>query len=195
MTPTDDLALAEGLCARLCHDLAGPLGAAAAGAELLEDGVDADTVSLVAASAAGAVARLKFFRAAMGPAGSGQPAAALRDLCAAYLTAAASAGGTGLTLSWRSEVERLDGNQGRLVLNLVLIARDALARGGEVRVDIGADTLAVGFAGQGAGLSDEVHGVLVAPPEKPTAPVPGARSHSRIETPACNRFDSRLLDA
>ncbi|MBX9634016.1 MAG: hypothetical protein K2X44_03460, partial [Magnetospirillum sp.] len=79
----DPLQLAELLCARLCHDLSGPVGAAAAGAELLEDmdgNADAETVSLVADAAGGAVSRLKFFRAALGPAASSpQNPASLRD--------------------------------------------------------------------------------------------------------------------
>ena len=37
MSP-DELKLAELLCARLCHDLAGPVGAVATGAELLLGG-------------------------------------------------------------------------------------------------------------------------------------------------------------
>ena len=70
---TDSLQLAELLCARICHDLSGPVGAAAAGAELFEDmapAPDPETMALVSGAASGAVARLKFFRAALGPAAS-----------------------------------------------------------------------------------------------------------------------------
>lgn len=169
-----DSALAELLCARLCHDMAGAVGAAAAGAELLEDGYDAETAQLVAASAAGAVARLKFFRATLGPSGPEQPAAAVRDLADHYLQAVAASGGGGLTLRWNCARPRLDGETARLVLNLVLIARDSLPRGGEIRVEIAAAQegglgLAVGFQGQDARLGDELGQPLVAgaPPDGP----------------------------
>ncbi|TAN56840.1 MAG: hypothetical protein EPN20_18130, partial [Magnetospirillum sp.] len=158
----NDIATAELLCARLCHDMAGAVGAAAAGAELLEDDLDAETARLVAASAAGAVARLKFFRAALGPAGSDQPAAAIQDLAAAYLRAAEAAGSGRLALHWSCGRPRLDGDIARLVLNLILVARDCLPRGGEITVDIAAAApahaagLVVGFNGDGARLGEEL---------------------------------------
>ncbi len=161
MTHTEDVTLAELLCARLCHDLAGPVGAAAAGAELLEDGGDGETAALVAISAAGAVARLKFFRAALGPSGSPQPAAAMRDLAAAYLKSAMAGGGMAMTLKWDCQADRLDGDVARLALNLVLIARDALPRGGEVAVAIATTgAIIVGFHGTGAGLGAEAAAAL-----------------------------------
>ncbi|WP_161539658.1 histidine phosphotransferase family protein [Paramagnetospirillum kuznetsovii] len=161
MTSTDDLFLAELLCARLCHDMAGAVGAAAAGAELLEDGYDAEAAQLVSASASGASARLRFFRAAFGPAGSEQPAAAVRDLTAGYLRAVASSGNADLALDWNCAPQRLSGETARLLLNMVLLARDALARGGKVTVDIAPPPgsglgIAVSFVGQGAQLGDDI---------------------------------------
>jgi histidine phosphotransferase ChpT len=171
-----DLMMTELLCARLCHDMAGAVGAAAAGAELLEDGFDAETAGLVSASAAGAVARLKFFRAALGPAGPVQAADSVRDLAAAYLRASASGGMGSLLLRWDCVPASLDGESARLLLNLILLARDALPRGGEVTVEVGAESLdrgmplAVGFAGEGAGLSDEVVGLLLGLASAPSSP-------------------------
>ena len=171
----DDILFAELLCARLCHDLAGAVGAAAAGAELLEDDLDAETARLVAASAAGAVARLKFFRAALGPAGSDQPAAAVQDLAAAYLDAAEAGGAGRLSLGWNCARARLDGDTARLVLNLVLVARDGLPRGGAITVEIdaggpgGVGGVAVAFRGTGAGLGDELESALLAGTD-PTGP-------------------------
>ncbi|MDO8605880.1 MAG: histidine phosphotransferase family protein [Phaeospirillum sp.] len=156
---TSHILFAELLCARLCHDMAGAVGATAAGAELLEDGLDAEMARMVAASAAGAAARLKFFRAALGPAGSEQPAAAIRDLAAAYLRAAETGGGR-LDLRWTCDRPRLDGDVTRLALNLVLVARDSLPRGGAISVDIAAG-VAVAFQGEGGGLSDELTATLL----------------------------------
>lgn len=58
------------LIARLCHDLASPLGAIGNGVELLEmvHGADGPELQLVAASVRLATARLRMFRFAFGPA-------------------------------------------------------------------------------------------------------------------------------
>ncbi len=162
----DDLILAELLCARLCHDLAGAVGAAAAGAELLEDGfADPETIQLVAASAGGAAARLKFLRAAFGPAAQPQPADALRDLVAGHLASASPA----VALEWRVAAATLPPDIARLLLNLVLVARDALPKGGQVAVADGGGVVAVVAQGTPAQLTDEVRAVLAdgAPPQGP----------------------------
>jgi len=151
----DPVLFAELLCARLCHDMAGAVGAAAAGAELLQDDLDAETARLVGDSAAGAVARLKFFRAALGPAGSPQPDTVVRDLAAAYLRAA----DPGLSLRWTCHRPRLDGDTARLVLNLILVARDGLVRGGEIAVEIAA---APPSGGAGPRLSEDSAATLLA---------------------------------
>ena len=64
-----EIELAALLSARLCHDLAGPVGAVNNGAELLSDG-DADGMEdardLISSCAGQAVRRLRFFRLAYG---------------------------------------------------------------------------------------------------------------------------------
>lgn len=169
----ENLRLAELLCARLCHDMAGPVGAAAAGAELLEDmaaSADAETLALVAQSAAGAAARLKFFRSAFGPAASApQSSAGLADLIRAYFATQVSAASPGLTVDWRVEEAALDGATARLVLNLMLLAKDALPRGGQMTATAGPDRLSVIARGEPAALTDEAREVLVecGPPSGP----------------------------
>lgn len=159
---TDDLTLAGLLCARLCHDLAGPAGAAAAGVELLEDGMtDPETLALVAASARGVTARLKVLRVAFGPAGREQPAAALAELVSGYFASLAAAGAAAVDLDWRPADGLLSGERVRLVLNLILLARDALAKGGGVSVESGGDGVTVAASGVGAQLPDEAAAVLL----------------------------------
>ncbi len=161
----DDLHLAELLCARLCHDLAGPVGAAAAGAELFEDlaeAADPETISLVAASAAAAAARLRFFRAAFGPAATTpQPAASLRDAIEAYLRTQVSAASPGTSVDWDSDSPGFDGETARLILNLVLLAKDALPRGGVVAVTSRKGQLTVAAQGEATVLGDEARAVLL----------------------------------
>lgn len=161
----NSLDLAELLCARLCHDLSGPVGAASAGAELFEDcagSLDAETVGLVAGAAASAAARLKFFRAALGPEPSAvQPSGTLRDLMDSYLATQVSAASPGLVLAWADPPLAVEGATARLVLNLVLLAKDALPRGGRIGVEVaGGGAVRVIAHGEPAALSDEARSVL-----------------------------------
>lgn len=163
---TDPLQLAELLCARICHDLSGPVGAAAAGAELFEDmasAPDPETMALVSGAASGAVARLKFFRAALGPAASTpQSSVVLTELIEAHLATQVSAASPGLVLSWPAAPTALDGAAARLLLNLVLLAKDALPRGGRIAVAVEGGLPRVTAWGEPASLADEARQVLVA---------------------------------
>lgn len=173
MIAMDDSRLAELLCARLCPDLAGPVGAAAAGAELAEDAgndLDAETLALVATSAAGAAARLKFFRTALGPVASAQDAAVVKELAEGYLRTSVSGGVAGIELEWGSALRTLDGDTARLVLNLILMARDSLPRGGTIAVEVadqGPGTALVHARGEPARLGDEARAVLFEHREPP----------------------------
>lgn len=161
----DSLQLAELLCARICHDLSGPVGAAAAGAELFEDmdqAPDPETMGLVAGAAAGAATRLKFFRAALGPAASTpQSTVALRQLIEGYLGTLASAASPGIVVSWPAAPNALEGTIARLLLNLALLAKDALPRGGRMRIELADGLPRVIAHGEPASLSEEARQVLV----------------------------------
>ena len=161
----DLLLLAELLCARICHDLSGPVGAAAAGAELFEDlgeAPDPETLGLVAGAAAGAAQRLKYFRAALGPAASApQSSVALTELIEGYLATQASAASPGIVLSWPGAPHALGGDHARLLLNLVLLAKDALPRGGRIRIATDGGAPRVIAQGEPAALTEEARQVLV----------------------------------
>jgi len=138
----DDLILAELLCARLVHDLSGPVGAVANGVELLgEEETPADlageAIGLLAGSAAAAVARLRFLRQALGTQGATPPPAELRRLAVDYFTKGAQ-GGDAVALEWPATLDPThSGMAARLVLNLLMVARDCLPRGGTVRLSAG----------------------------------------------------------
>jgi len=162
-----DLELTELLCARLCHDLAGPLGAVASGVELLGDDPDPETARLVMSTAAGAVSRLRLLRAALGTAGGPRPEGEVRALAQAYLDSGASASAR-LELEWRSDRAELAGDVGRLVLSLVMVAKESLPRGGRITVGIDAVPsdrslgLTVGFQGASARLDPDSRAALAA---------------------------------
>lgn len=89
-----ELELAQLLCTRLCHDLAGPIGAVAAGVELIggdPSAADAETLSLIGDSSTAASLKLKFVRAALGSSGAG--ALDMENLLDGYL--GATTGGDG----------------------------------------------------------------------------------------------------
>jgi histidine phosphotransferase ChpT len=166
MNSGDALQLAELLCSRICHDLSGPVGAAAAGAELVADsGGDPETLELVSTSAAAASARLTFLRSAFGFSSQPQRTQSLRGTVERYFGSMSQAGVSPLSLEWNIDAAELSADVSRLVLNMVMTARDALPRGGTVSVEchqLNDDRkICVRASGAGARLADEAFSVLV----------------------------------
>ena len=131
--------LASLLCSRLCHDLMSPVGALSNGIELLADEIDPDMrdkcIELLGESARTTANKLKFFRLAFGAAGgygtdvnTGEAEAVMRGLFGADKR---------IELGWDVAGGRLPKSAVKLLLNLGLIAGDALVRGG--RLDVGAE--------------------------------------------------------
>ena len=131
--------LASLLCSRLCHDLMSPVGALNNGIELLADETDPDMrekcLELLADSARASANKLKFFRLAFGAAGGfGEEIDTLE-------AQAALEGVFGpekrIELGWMVAGDKLPKGAAKLLLNLALLAGDALVRGG--RLDVGAE--------------------------------------------------------
>lgn len=82
--PADDLDLVALICSRLCHDLAGSIGAISNGVELLAEETDPsmrdDALGLIAQSAGDAARRLAFFRFALGASGGTAEPMALAEV-------------------------------------------------------------------------------------------------------------------
>jgi histidine phosphotransferase ChpT len=165
-----DLRIVELLCLRLCHDLISPVSAANNGIELLTEfgeSLETDAIDLIAESAKTASRRLEFFRAAYGLPGG----AADLPLELARRLAMDSAEGSGSTLTWTGAASVDGGAPGglaRLVLNLVLLAGEALPRGGRIDVMLApppASPLTVTAVGEGATLSDETLAALALVPD------------------------------
>jgi histidine phosphotransferase ChpT len=131
--------LASLLCSRLCHDLMSPVGALNNGIELLADEQDPEMrercLELLADSARASANKLKFFRLAFGAAGG------FGDEVDTHEAQAALEGVFGperrIELGWMVNGDKLPKGAVKLLLNLALIAGDALVRGG--RLDVGAE--------------------------------------------------------
>lgn len=131
-----ELDLAALLCSRLCHDLLSPVGAMNNGLELLADEHDPEMrkrcMDLLAESAKSAADKLKFFRLAFGAAGgfgSEVDPAEAKAVIEPLVT------GDGRTsLEWSVPAGMMPKRAIKILLNLVLIAKDALVRGGVLHV-------------------------------------------------------------
>jgi histidine phosphotransferase ChpT len=127
------------LCSRLCHDLLSPVGALNNGIELLADEHDpemrARCLDLLAESARASANKLKFFRLAFGAAGGFGDDVDTRE---ARVAIEGLFGGDGrIQLGWMVDEPTMSKAALKVLLNLVLIAGDALVRGG--RLDVGAE--------------------------------------------------------
>ena len=127
------------LCSRLCHDLLSPVGALNNGIELLADEHDpemrARCMELLSDSARASANKLKFFRLAFGAAGGFADEVDTRE---ARVAIEGLFGGDGrIQLGWMIDEPTMSKGALKVLLNLVLIAGDALVRGGHL--DVGAE--------------------------------------------------------
>jgi histidine phosphotransferase ChpT len=131
--------LASLLCSRLCHDLMSPVGALNNGIELLSDEQDADMrqkcLELLADSARASANKLKFFRLAFGAGGGFGEVVDTRE--ARLALEGVFGPERRIELGWMVESDKLPKGAVKLLLNVALLAGDALVRGG--RLDVGAE--------------------------------------------------------
>ncbi|MCC6469067.1 MAG: histidine phosphotransferase [Alphaproteobacteria bacterium] len=160
----DDLRIAELLCSRLCHDLVSPVGAVNNGVELMEEfgGASDEAMALIGTSGRQAARRLQYYRIAFGLAGS-QIAQSLDDVKG--IVAGFVEGGKA-TVEWDAAGGQTPETPGwgKLLLNLVALASEALPRGGTLRISAGADAgkarLAVAASGPGCRLHEDIREAL-----------------------------------
>jgi len=136
ISPTDFASL---LCSRLCHDLLSPVGALNNGLELLADEHDPEmrqrVLELLNESARASANKLKFFRLAFGAAGGFGETVDTREAQAAI--EGLFGDNHRIQIGWMVEEPVLQKQAIKVLLNLALIAGDALIRGGQL--DIGAE--------------------------------------------------------
>jgi histidine phosphotransferase ChpT len=133
VSPVDFASL---LCSRLCHDLLSPVGALNNGLELLGDESDSEmrarVFQLLSESARASANKLKFFRLAFGAAGGFGEQVDSREAKAAIEGLLVDNKRT--TFNWWVEADTLPKTALKVMLNLALIASEALVRGGTLDV-------------------------------------------------------------
>ena len=163
--PVTEFTVADFLASRLCHDLVGPISAVANGLELLAESpqMEEEAVGLARRSAARATALIQFFRLAFGNAGNQIVRPQEAQAAAQGLF---QDGRVKLDWSMTPETLALPAGAGKLLLNMVLLAADALPRGGRILALTAGEGTAIRFAvratGTDAKLTDDEAAALAA---------------------------------
>ncbi len=127
----DPLHVSEMLCARLCHDLSGPLGSLLGATELaVEQGEGSEAILLASETALTLGRRLRFFRAAWAGDANPMSVSEIQELAAGI--------GTGrrvkLDFSGLDPAGVFAPADARVLLNVVLLAVESIAGDGSVAV-------------------------------------------------------------
>jgi histidine phosphotransferase ChpT len=184
----DALDLAALLCSRVCHDLISPTGAIVNGLEVLEEKQsDEETktfaLDLIKKSAKTASARLQFCRLAFGAAGS--PTAQI-DLGDAQNMARAFIEDEKTKLAWNLPRVLLPKNRVKLLLNMLIIAGQAIPRGGTMTVDPVGEGETMGFRIAATGLNARI-------PHAVPALLDGTSESGTVDAHAIQPFYTGLL--
>jgi histidine phosphotransferase ChpT len=155
--PPEGLDLAALLCSRVCHDLISPVGAIMNGLEVMEEGKDEETskfaMDLIKKSAKTASAKLQFCRLAFGAAGS---AGAQIDTGDAEKVTRGLMEDEKTKLGWNLPRVLLAKNRVKLLLNMMLLAAQAIPRGGQLTVDPVGEGDTMGFRVRATGTNAKI---------------------------------------
>ena len=144
--------LAALLASRVCHDIISPVGAIANGLEVLDEESDESmrefAMDLVRKSAQQASAKLQFARLAFGASGGAGAEIDMNDageVVARYLQREKA------DVEWRVAAPLLPKTHAKLLLNLVLLGAQSIARGGMLTVsaDRAGDATAMQLSAEG----------------------------------------------
>jgi histidine phosphotransferase ChpT len=153
----ESLDLAALLCSRVCHDLISPVGAIVNGLEVLAEEKDEATkqfaLDLITKSARTASAKLQFCRIAFGAAGS---SGAQLDTGDAETLSRGFFEDDRTKLAWNIPRSLLAKNRVKLLLNMLLIAGQAIPRGGTLTVDAVGSGENTGFKVTAAGTNAKI---------------------------------------
>lgn len=151
----DDIELSELLSVKLCHDLAGPVGAVNNGIELLKEGGDGiyeQAVGLAEMSAKNAVSRVLFYRQAYGAINREAPANihSIKEKSENFFE------GTKVEVEWNESFDGakdITGDMGKLILNVLLLVSSSMIYGG--KVEVGASKKSIILSGEGRSIKLE----------------------------------------
>jgi histidine phosphotransferase ChpT len=183
----ESLDLAALLCSRVCHDLISPVGAIMNGLEVMEEDKDEETskfaMDLIKRSARTASAKLQFCRLAFGAAGS---AGAQIDTGDAETVTRGLMEDDKTKIGWNLPRTLLPKNRVKLLLNMLLMAGQAIPRGGQLTVDpVGAGEV-MGFRVSATGTNARV-------PQAIPALLAGEPSGHAVDAHAIQPFYTGLL--
>lgn len=151
------LRLAEFLCARISHDLGGMIGTLGGALEIAEDpAVAAEALALANQSSGELRLRLELLRASWGPATAPLDLPRLRSLA----DGVPHAGRFSLNLAGVPRQTVFAPAFARVLLNLLMLAGEALHGGGEIALTGNATDLAVALAGPNAAWPSGLAGCL-----------------------------------
>lgn len=184
--PPDDTAeLVALICSRLCHDLAGAIGAVNNGVELLAEEADAamreEAIALIAQSARDAARRLAFFRLALGASGDLREAMNLLELAR---VAQAYFGGGKLALQLPQQDTDIPKALGKALLLGLTLAGGALPRGGMLALTPEGKGWNISGEGTMLRLNDGVAAGFSPAADWPREPGPAMARYVRIMTDA-----------
>jgi histidine phosphotransferase ChpT len=183
----EGLDLAALLCSRVCHDLISPVGAIINGLEVMEEGRDEETskfaMDLIKKSAGTASAKLQFCRLAFGAAGS---AGAQIDTGDAEKVTRGLMEDDKTKLGWNLPRVLLAKNRVKLLLNMLLLAAQAIPRGGELTINPIGEGETMGFRVTASGSHVRV------PPAVP-ALLAGEPADHAVDAHAIQPFYTGLL--
>ena len=164
----DEMKLAALLCSRLCHDLVSPIGALNNGVEVLEEetsvSIRKEAMALLSESARAAIGKLLFFRVAFGAATGFGSEISFREVMQAANGLFAN---SRIKIDWGTEADlnpNLAKTAAKLLLNLIMVAGEALHRGGTIspKVVVSGDDASIVLTarGQGAQVHEAVQRAL-----------------------------------
>ncbi len=196
-----DMTLMHLMCAKICHDLAAPIGAVAMGLEILSDTPqDEATRDLIHYSAQSTISKLETFRCLTGFAGMQDKPTAIdvQKALHAYWP------DNKISVVWKiGGLEKIQGAPARLLLAMILTASDGLPQGGTITIDRNLCIIAEGtmahlremtaqaFTGE-TPLTQQTSGTIVAFFACALATRLGSKLH--VQTIDENRFQFIALD-
>lgn len=151
MNLNDSIRIMELLASKICHDLISPVGAVSNGVEVLEEiGAEDDVIELIGFSAAQANAKLRALRLAYGLGGSDDSIRAeeVHKIFGAFI-----AGENRLTQDWDPYADLgLSQCEGfaKIMLCALILASEALPKGGILRIKADGDAMIVSSEGENA---------------------------------------------